>query len=172
MNLRELINRPLSILLPNANSANFANSRQESDKKTKKLAELAISEPPLNVFDKSILLTWLASIGETNTEAIYKLIQKCEKDISAREYFLGLAIANIDKTANINIDDDRRYCHQCANLSPTGQCLAAWQGEIKATRSYRPMDDLPLRCGGYQPKADDPDQRQPYERWPKLFNRK
>lgn len=50
-------------------------------------------------------------------------------------------------------------------------CLAAWRGEIKASRNYRPMVDLPFRCEGYQPKPDDPDQRQAYERWPKLFNK-
>lgn len=63
--------------------------------------------------------------------------------------------------------DDRRHCSQCANLS-AGRCLAAWRGEIKAAKLYRPLDDLPRRCEGYIPKANDPDQRTGTQRWPTL----
>jgi hypothetical protein len=63
--------------------------------------------------------------------------------------------------------DDRRHCAECANLS-AGRCLAAWRGEIKAAKLYKPLDDLPRRCEGYAPKANDPDQRTGIQRWPML----
>jgi len=63
--------------------------------------------------------------------------------------------------------DDRRHCAACAQLSG-GRCLAAWRGEIKAAKRYRPVDDLPRRCEGYAPKTHDPDQRTGKERWPRL----
>ena len=61
--------------------------------------------------------------------------------------------------------DDRRHCAECRNLS-AGRCLAAWRGEIVASRQYRPIDDLPRRCAGYMPKTNDPDQRTGKQRWP------
>ncbi len=63
--------------------------------------------------------------------------------------------------------DDRRHCHDCGYLS-AGRCLAAWRGEIEASRQYRPIDDLPRRCGGYIPKSNDLDQRTGKQRWPGL----
>lgn len=63
--------------------------------------------------------------------------------------------------------DDRRHCAECGNLS-AGRCLAAWRGEIEASRQYRPIDDLPRRCGGYAPKSNDLDQRTGKQRWPGL----
>lgn len=65
-------------------------------------------------------------------------------------------------------DGDRRHCADCANLSHGGSCLAAWRGEILAGNHYKPIDDLPRRCTGYAPKANDPDQRTGEERWPGL----
>lgn len=63
--------------------------------------------------------------------------------------------------------DDRRHCAECGNLSG-GRCLAAWRGEIVASRQYRPIDDLPRRCKGYTPKSNDLDQRTGKQRWPEL----
>lgn len=65
-------------------------------------------------------------------------------------------------------DDDRRYCLECSNLA-AGCCLAAWRGEIEASRHYRPIDDLPRRCEGYRPTTNDPDQRSGKQRWPELI---
>ncbi|MBY0377262.1 MAG: hypothetical protein K2Q33_01695 [Gammaproteobacteria bacterium] len=96
-------------------------------------------------------MNWLETIGETNAEAIAMVIRQCQEDTTVRDYFLGVAMAR--RTANIDMSDDRRYCYQCANLSPTGHCLAVRRGEIKASRDYRPMGDLPLRCEGYQSTA-------------------
>lgn len=63
--------------------------------------------------------------------------------------------------------DDRRTCEQCANLSGR-RCLAAWRGEIVANRDYEPVRDIPRRCEGYAPEADDTDRRPGRERWPEL----
>lgn len=65
-------------------------------------------------------------------------------------------------------DDDRRTCNQCANLEGR-RCLAAWQGEIVANRDYTPIRDIPRRCEGYIPDANDPDRRPGSERWPELI---
>lgn len=64
--------------------------------------------------------------------------------------------------------DDRRYCHECSNLTSKGRCLAAWRGEILAGSHYHPIDDIPRRCEGFAPKLDDPDQRAGRQRWPGL----
>lgn len=55
-------------------------------------------------------------------------------------------------------DDDRRTCHQCANLttnlSGEARCLAAWRGELKdAARHYHPVADMLHRCGAFRPKG-------------------
>ncbi len=50
--------------------------------------------------------------------------------------------------------DDRRTCDQCANLDGR-RCLAAWRGEVAANRDYEPVRDIPRRCEGYAPKADE-----------------
>ncbi len=72
-------------------------------------------------------------------------------------------------TEDLNTQDDRRHCAVCSNLLG-GRCLAAWRGDIEASKHYRPIDDLPRRCEGYQPKANDPDQRSGRQRWPRLIN--
>ncbi len=66
-------------------------------------------------------------------------------------------------------DDDRRACTQCANLTGRGLCLAARRGEIVASRSYEPIRDLPRRCEGYMPGANDADRRSGEECWPGLI---
>jgi hypothetical protein len=66
---------------------------------------------------------------------------------------------------------DLRPCLLCRNLSPSGRCLAAWRGELRAARDWGPtFPEQPQRCIGYAPKADDPDQRPGRERWPELMN--
>lgn len=66
--------------------------------------------------------------------------------------------------------DDRRTCDRCANLEGW-RCLAAWRGEIVANRDYEPVRDIPRRCEGYAPGADDPDTRPGRERWPDLIQK-
>jgi hypothetical protein len=65
---------------------------------------------------------------------------------------------------------DLRPCLLCRNLSPGGRCLAAWRGELRAARDWGPtLPGQPQRCIGYDPKADDPDQRPGRERWPEMI---
>ena len=65
--------------------------------------------------------------------------------------------------------DDLRPCLLCRNLARSGRCLAAWRGELRAARDWEPtFPGQPQRCIGYDPKADDPDQRPGRERWPEM----
>ena len=68
-------------------------------------------------------------------------------------------------------DDDRRTCDLCLNLAGR-RCLAAWRDEIVANRAYEPIRDIPRRCEGYVPGADDPDARPGRERWPELIEKR
>ena len=69
-------------------------------------------------------------------------------------------------------EDDRRACRRCENLTERGLCLAAWRGEIVASRSYEPISNLLRRCEGYAPSPADPDRRHGRERWPALTDTK
>lgn len=62
--------------------------------------------------------------------------------------------------------DDRRHCHQCANLAGNGLCRAAERGELPTSRQYRPIDWPPRRCAAFAPTPQDPDQRPGRLRWP------
>ncbi len=91
---------------------------------------------------------------------------------------LACTLDTLDTPQNINSEtpkpetfpDDRRTCDLCANLAGR-RCLAAWRGEIVANRDYEPVRDIPRRCEGYAPGADDPDTRPGRERWPQLTGR-
>jgi len=108
---------------------------------------------------------WLAHIEETDDAIITHLLDQFRVNMEARDYFLLRAA----KAPPPDIfDDDRRRCDQCANLTERGLCLAARRGEIVASRGYEPIRDLPRRCEGYAPGADDADRRPGRERWPGL----
>lgn len=63
--------------------------------------------------------------------------------------------------------DDRRFCSQCLNLRGAVCSVAKPGGLVSAIAGYRPaLPELPRRCAGYSPNADDPDQRPGRERWP------
>jgi hypothetical protein len=65
---------------------------------------------------------------------------------------------------------DLRPCLLCRNLTRSGRCMAAWRGELRAARDWGPtFPGQPQRCIGYDPKADDPDQRPGRERWPEMI---
>lgn len=66
--------------------------------------------------------------------------------------------------------DDRRRCTECGNLAERGACLAAYRGEIKASRAYAPVRALLRRCEGFAPLDADPDPRPGRERWPGLID--
>ena len=72
--------------------------------------------------------------------------------------------------ANTGDDDDRIRCSDCSWLSMSGVCRAAGpKGKpVVANRGYQPVRDLPRRCEGFSPYANNPDQRRGLERWPGL----
>ena len=72
--------------------------------------------------------------------------------------------------ANTVNDDDRIRCTDCSWLSLSGVCRAAGPKHkpVVANRGYQPVRDLPRRCEGFAPYADNPDQRRGFERWPEL----
>ena len=81
------------------------------------------------------------------------------------------AAAHIDaQRANTVNDDDRIRCTDCSWLSMSGVCRAAGPKHkpVVANRGYQPVRDLPRRCEGFAPYADNPDQRRGLERWPGL----
>ena len=111
---------------------------------------------------------WLAYIEEADPEIIAEVVGKCRADPGARAYFLGRS-EEVPKP--LVFDDDRRYCAECANLTPSGLCLAARRGEITASRTYHPVDRIPSRCEGYAPGPNDSDRRPGRERWPNFHQK-
>ena len=72
--------------------------------------------------------------------------------------------------ANTGDADDRIRCTDCSWLSMSGVCRAAGPKHkpVVANRGYQPVRDLPRRCEGFAPYANNPDQRRGFERWPGL----
>jgi len=124
---------------------------------------------PLTAEEETAIRAWLALVEETDPATIAEVIDQCQRDADARDYFTGRAAAELPKPDTF--PDDRRTCDQCANLIAR-RCQAAKRGEIVANRNYEPIRDLPRRCEGYAPGASDPDRRHGRERWPGLFDTK
>lgn len=120
---------------------------------------------PLTANDEIAIRAWLALIEETDPATIAEVINRCQRDADARDYFTGRAEAELPKPDPF--PDDRRTCDQCANLIAR-RCQAAKRGEIVASRNYEPIRNLLRRCEGYAPDAMDTDRRPGHERWPGL----
>lgn len=108
------------------------------------------------------------SLEEIASEGTAKTVKKPFGSFGSNQssHFQKIEILQ-DRALISDEDDDRRYCLECSNLV-VSRCLAAWRGEIEASRHYRPIDDLPRRCMGYMPAANDPDQRSGRQHWPGL----
>lgn len=119
----------------------------------------------MSIKEETAITAWLTWIKENDPATAAEVIERCRRDTDAREYFTGRAAAELPKPDPFT--DDRRTCQQCANLIAR-RCQAAKRGEIAASRAYEPIRDLPRRCEGYAPGADDPDRRHGRERWPEL----
>ena len=80
------------------------------------------------------------------------------------------AAARSNAQAANPLDDDRIRCSDCSWLSMSGVCRAAAPKHkpVVANRGYQPVRDLPRRCEGFAPYANNPDQRRGFERWPDL----
>ena len=124
---------------------------------------------PLTAGEETAIRAWLALIEETDQAIIAEVIGQCQRDADARDYFTGRAAAELPKPDPF--PDDRRTCDQCANLIAR-RCQAAKRGEIVASRNHEPIRDLPRRCEGYAPGADDPDRRHGRDRWPGLIQKR
>ena len=120
--------------------------------------------PALTAEEETAIRAWLALIEETDPATIAEVIDRCRSDADARDYFTGRAA---ERREPARFPDDRRTCDQCPNLIAR-RCQAAKRGELVASRNYEPIRDLPRRCEGYAPGADDPDRRPGRERWPAL----
>jgi hypothetical protein len=127
---------------------------------------------PTTAREELAIRAWLELIDETDPAIIAEVLRKCQGDTDARAYFGGrVANDNLQKNrSNGAWDDDRRTCTQCANLLGR-RCMAAKRGEIVASRNYEPIRNLPRRCEGYAPRADDADWRHGRERWLGLTHR-
>lgn len=115
--------------------------------------------------EEAVIFRWLEHIGEFDLVMIDEVLNKCRDSAEAREYVLREAQAIPGPVQGC---DDRRYCYQCLNLLRSGLCMAARRGELDASYSYHPVDDIPRRCAGYVPHPEDPDQRVGRDRWPKI----
>jgi hypothetical protein len=119
---------------------------------------------PLTAEEEMAIRAWLALIEETNPATIAEVIERCQRDADACDYFTGRTAAELPKPEFC--PDDRRTCAQCMNLAHSGRCTAAQRGELPQTsRSYCPERDRPRRCLGYAPDPDDSDRRPGRERW-------
>ncbi len=119
-------------------NANFAKTAKDEEKPGKQLAELA-------------------GLALANSPDSKKVTEN-----EPRAYFFGPA-ERIQQSSYLN--DERRLCTQCTNLTSQGLCLAARRGEIVASRDFHPVRNILRRCEGYQPRPDDPDKRPGRERW-------
>lgn len=124
--------------------------------------------PPLTASEEATIRAWLALIGETDPRTISGVIEQCQRNADAREYFTGRAAAELPNPALY--PEDRRTCKQCANLS-AGVCDAAKNGELVVSKNYQPESTRPRRCEAYRPGPDDPDLRHGVERWPGLLEK-
>lgn len=111
--------------------------------------------------NRTAITQWLPEIRTHKAELLALLAE------AANEPETGIAYASAERLA-----DDRRTCRQCLNLAGNGRCMAAGRGELPMTDPrYQPDPDRLVRCVGYLPDADDPDQRLGRARWPSLAKR-
>lgn len=94
-----------------------------------------------------------------DAQHVRRTMRPCDVAASLAEF--RRLVLEAEARADLTFDDDRRTCRQCANLDEA-RCLAAWRGEIVASRNYEPVRDLPRRCEGYVPSQRDPMPRQGY----------
>lgn len=166
MSLSKLIRKGGFVQIATATPATPATDEPASAPTVAKVATVAVAKPQapsaaMTAEEEMAIRAWLAYIEEEDSDIVSEVLNQCHVAEEAREYFLRRAeMARLPTT-----DDDRRYCTQCVNLSLSGVCLAAFRGEIIASRTHHPADHLPRRCEGYLPRPDDFDQRPGRERW-------
>ncbi|GAB2898592.1 hypothetical protein GCM10027046_30620 [Uliginosibacterium flavum] len=161
-----------------ATPATSATSQRTKPATVARIAIVAVAKPPavnagmnaarprpLFPVEEDTIRAWLTVLGEADPVIINEVLHVCRSDVSARDYYLE---RSRPPSVAPNIEDDRRTCNQCAQLSHKGRCLAAQRREIAASPNYEPIRDLPRRCEGYKPGPDDNDRRTGRVRWPFL----
>lgn len=95
---------------------------------------------PLPIEDRQRITGWLDQVEEDDPAVIGDVLQRCETNLEARQYFIMRA--GVVKQSS----DERRSCTECVNLKD-GYCEAARRGEMHDTGLvYRPWLGLPRRC--------------------------
>lgn len=182
MSLAALIRKRGTVTPANANPAKAANDGQGEGEPLAKLAPLALANPTdAKTVDGVTSWGWLLHFADREPLEVYcnpdathaGILERYPDALAAEPIPERITPAEAEAVAWPTLtaaDDDRRTCEQCANLAGR-RCLAAWRGEIVANRDYAPVRDIPRRCEGYAPGANDPDTRPGRERWPELTER-
>lgn len=117
---------------------------------------------PMTQAERDLILLWLKTIDESDPDAIAHVLAQCENNMSERR---GLLRQANDLPKPYKGIDDRRTCHQCANLSTRRLCLAGERGDMPMKAVVSPLLNRLQRCEGYQPGLYDLDRRSGRERW-------
>ena len=119
-----------------------------------RIATVAVAMPmqgqtvPMAADEEAAIRAWLAMIEETDPATIAEVIETCQRDAEARDYFTRRARAELPKRDPF--PDDRRTCRQCSSLAYGGVCSVACPGgAVSANRGYRPAADLLQRCEAF-----------------------
>jgi hypothetical protein len=149
----------------------FANPTEPKTAKPAKVGADDTVAAPMTADEDAVIRAWLALIEETDPATIAEVIDQCQRDADARDYFTGRAAAEPPKPGAF--PDDRRTCTQCVNLRQRACAIAKPErgALVVANQGYRPDPARLVRCDGYAPLASDPDQRPGAERWPGLFQK-
>jgi hypothetical protein len=102
---------------------------------------------PLTASEETAIRAWLALIEETDAAMIAEVIEQCQRDTDARDYFIQRAQAEVPKPEPFS--DDRRTCNECANLRGRVCTIASPGGLASARKGYEPNRNLLRRCEGY-----------------------
>jgi len=108
-----------------------------SELKTRKKRQAKYFELP------QIIDFWLSTFNAQHDERD-DLVNQCKLDPKALQYFEALAKHDLD---DLRLNDERRFCRECQNLSHEGTCKAAAKGKLNGyPERYKPVDICPRRC--------------------------
>jgi hypothetical protein len=110
----------------------------------------AIRQPtaPLTAQEEAAIRAWLALIEEADSATIAEVIDQCQRDADARDFFNERAAAELPKPDPF--PDDRITCNQCANLRGRVCMIARPGGQVSANKGYEPIRDMLQKCKGYR----------------------
>ena len=108
---------------------------------TRVITELSPDSPDSPTrHEKTAILRWLHSIGETDQALIDDVLDYCASNPEALSYYLKRA-------EEVPLPDDRHHCRECRNLNSRGYCIR---------QRFRPVDDLPRRCEDFNDSRSNP----------------